>query len=191
MALVPALPHHGSPGPFPPKGHSLIPGHSSLGLSTPPPLTPPGLGRESSLLVLGDPQVGFVPPTHTHTCCYSPSAPLHPPKPSASCLAPNDGHSEMPGPCVPLWYLRTPWGQTLHPPCVDTWLFRAAPTPGAALSKTQRTDERGTFHLRARLKVGPADTFGPHQLGHGARQEARVQVFANLAILGNLTAGGG
>lgn len=114
MALV--LPHHGSPRPFPPEGHSLTPGHSSLGLSMRPPLTPPGLGRESSLLVLGDPQVGFVPHTHTHTRCYSPSAPLHPPKPSASCPAPNDGHSEMPGPCVPLWYLRTPWGQTLHPP---------------------------------------------------------------------------
>lgn len=35
-ALVPTLPHHGSPRPFPPKGPSPIRGHSSLGLSTPP-----------------------------------------------------------------------------------------------------------------------------------------------------------
>lgn len=44
--------------------------------------------------------------------------------------------------------------------------------PGAALSNTQRTEssEELSIHI-VRLKVGPANTFGPYQLGQGARQE--------------------
>lgn len=116
--------------------------------------------------------------THTHTPqSQSLSAPLHPHKPSASCPAPSDGHSETPAHLCPSGTSGLPGDR----PCILlVWAHgysELPPRQGLRSPRPKGLTSEGLSIRVARLKVRPAHTFGPYQLGRGARQEAAIPSF--------------